>query len=201
MGGKVAGSVEEAHRRAMKGCDVLVIADRPRTTKKYMFSLARGLSPLKPGFIEECRRQKMLVDPSPFTIPFGVPLVQTKAVPLPSRWRSLVERQYLQPLAQRKRVLSGLTFAVSSISPKARRELTAIIQEAGGKVVGMDDPPPSDEKRGCFCVICNSADDTEGGSSKRQGREKVVFGWLVECLQTQKLVGFKTAHYDFTISA
>jgi len=211
MGGKVAESVEEAHRLSIKGCDVLVIADRPRTTKKYMFSLARGLSPLKLGFLQECRRQRMLVDPSPFTIPFGVPLDQTKAVPLPSRWNSLVERNFLQPLAQRKRVLSGRTFAVSSVSPKASRQLKAIIQEAGAKVVVLEPSSSSSSSKQAspddyYCVICNNADDAAKGSSsssssKRKRTERVVFAWVVECLQTQKLVGFQTAHYDFTLIA
>jgi hypothetical protein len=51
MGGEVCDTLRDAKEAQEDGKTVLTLSDRTRTTKKFLFSLATGLAPLKKGFI------------------------------------------------------------------------------------------------------------------------------------------------------
>uniref|UniRef100_A0A7S2U2A2 BRCT domain-containing protein n=1 Tax=Lotharella oceanica TaxID=641309 RepID=A0A7S2U2A2_9EUKA len=183
----------EACRLSKKGAKLLVLADKTRTTKKFLFSLSRGLAPLKPGWLQECRRLGEVADAIPYTIPFGVPLFREPPLPPPMNWMDLLNRDGVESIPRGERVLHGLEIGLVSESKNFADNVSAVIEEAGATVVKAS---KSSMAQNLYCVVCEK-------TVKRLPRaypcEVVEFAWIVECLQTQKKVPFaKKGYYNFT---
>jgi len=115
---------------------ILVLASAPKRTMKFMFSLARGLPPLQPAWLEACIAAGQVLAPSDTQL---VPLKEEggEIARYPSAWlRSLRDRGGTHPLPLSKCILFGMRIAVvgSSNSGSFVPDVSVVCREAGALV-------------------------------------------------------------------
>lgn len=187
MGGVVLDTLEDAASAERNGGRVVVLSDKERTTKKFIFSLALGLAPLRVGWLQACWKAKECVDPSSFAISFGRPKDTDAEQLIPDEWDSLVDRGFLAKLPKRARVLSGKKIAVAYSSDSFFANVRSVLVAAGADVVRAHGKMSAKTARALYCVICEKSVDRVPNSVNC---DVVQFAWVLECLQRQEIVPF-----------
>ena len=123
MGGTVLKSVAQASEQK-ENTRVVVVAPRPMTTRKVLFSLARGVPSVKPDFIGACMDKRGIANAVQYAIPALKPQYES-ALPEPAKWTSLKRRKGINPLAPTKRVLYGVNVGSFNLSEEQLAILTA----------------------------------------------------------------------------
>ena len=139
-GGRCVESLDELpppSDATLRSPQIIVLASAPKRTMKFMFSLARGLPPLQPGWLESCVAVTEVVVPSDAQL---VPLKEEDGhvSKYPAAWlQSLRERRFLHPLPMHKRILHGVRIAVCA-PPNTVAEVAVVCREAGATVWSCD---------------------------------------------------------------
>ncbi len=177
MGGVVCGSIKQASS-LNDDRNIVVLAPRPLLTRKYIFSLARGLAPLAPDFVDASMEKKGLANPLKYALSFGEPM-QNKALPVPQKWASLVRRQGIKGLDFKKRTLFGITVGAFNLSEEQR----LVLEEAGAEVMIVDRISTKLPKN-IDCIVSGEYGVFANGCRK----DIVQYSWVTESLLVQRAV-------------
>ena len=176
MGGTVLKSVAQASEQK-ENTRVVVVAPRPMTTRKVLFSLARGVPSVKPDFIGACMDKRGIANAVQYAIPALKPQYES-ALPEPAKWTSLKRRKGINPLAPTKRVLYGVNVGSFNLS----EEQLAILTATGANVTVVD-RISAKLPRNMDCIVSG-----DYSVFANQSRKPIVsFSWVVECLLSQKV--------------
>lgn len=175
---------------------VVVVAPRPLRTLKYLFNLARGLSPVTCQWVIDCVEANSLLSPYEYALPSGTSL-SGQEVRIPRR--SLRSRCCLFPLPKEERVFAGARMGVLG-GAAFKKEWQRLLQEAGAVVVH---PSERDAQlvRGLDVVVVEGTFPLEyevHQLCKAAAVPLVTPNWATECIITQKWSSYSSTP-DFLV--
>ena len=184
--------------------NVVVIAERPLTTIKYLYSLARGLPAINKTWIKSCVENKSIISAANFKIESGSCYQRGKTHIFKDR--TLAMRQGLVALPFEQRVLYNIRIGVYAFEISQLNDAMRLVKETGATTFEITDKFECSELFDYLVIFCND-EPTASMKAKimkvwQNYRPKCIVTkyWLYDCLILQRKVeDFEFEGYRFNV--